>query len=161
MLANNKMSFENGLICFLKCQDGYDHLVVYMDSDGIPNRPGVTFYLDGKDLPTGYKGFHVHRTGNLQKGCQSLGPHYNPHENTHGDLNDPHAHSGDLGNVFVDPRGYCKTTVHSDILSLEELLGRSLVLHSKTDDLGLGSNHESELTGNSGDRVCCGVIGYA
>ncbi len=155
------MSLENGLICVMKCEDGYTHLTVHMECIQTPRTPGVNFYINGYNLKTGVKGFHVHETGNLENGCETLGPHYNPTNKTHGGLNDRNAHHGDLGNLVVDEDGDSQTQICSNLLSLRELLGRSLVLHSKRDDLGRGSNEESKLTGNSGSRICCGVIGYS
>lgn len=34
-----------------------------------------------------------------------------------------------------------------------------MVLHSGTDDLGLGGDLASKKTGNAGSRLACGVIG--
>ncbi len=155
------MSLDNGLICVLKCDEGYPHLTVKMVCDRYPNVSGVTFHLDGEDLPPGVKGFHVHTTGNLQDGCTSLGPHYNPTKVNHGYLNESNGHHGDLGNVIVQKDGRCKMKLYSTKLSLLELLGRSLVLHANRDDLGRGGDEESLETGNSGARICCGVIGFA
>ena len=44
-------------------------------------------------------------------------------------------------------------------LKVDELLGRSLVIHEKKDDLGKGNNNESKKTGNSGKRIGYGIIG--
>ena len=41
------------------------------------------------------------------------------------------------------------------------VIGRTIVLHKLEDDLGLGNNSESKLTGNSGSRIACGVIGLS
>ena len=38
------------------------------------------------------------------------------------------------------------------------VLGRSIVVHKNEDDLGLGNHPDSKTTGNSGERVACGVI---
>ena len=39
------------------------------------------------------------------------------------------------------------------------ILGRSIVVHAMEDDLGLGDNAQSKISGNSGSRLGCGVIG--
>ena len=36
---------------------------------------------------------------------------------------------------------------------------RGIVLHTGKDDLGKGSSPDSKLTGNSGERLACGIIG--
>nr|QNN89394.1 SOD [Spilarctia obliqua nucleopolyhedrovirus] len=38
------------------------------------------------------------------------------------------------------------------------ILGRSLVVHTDRDDLGLTDNPLSKITGNSGGRLACGII---
>ena len=47
---------------------------------------------------------------------------------------------------------------------LRDIVGRSVVVHAAADDLGRGiegARKESLLTGNSGSRLACGVIGWA
>ena len=41
------------------------------------------------------------------------------------------------------------------------VVGRSLVVHAGTDDLGKGGFEDSLTTGHAGGRVACGVIGIA
>ena len=151
------MSFHNGLVCVLKCDHGKTHGIVFMTN----HKEGVVFQIYCKDLPEGLKGFHVHEKGNLVEFCKTLGPHYNPTDSVHGGLNTIPSHKGDLGNIYINQYGRCEMELIRYDLTLEELLGRSLVIHGSKDDLGKGMNQESLQTGNSGKRICCGVIGYA
>jgi len=151
------MSFHEGLVSVLKCDHGKTHAIVFMTQ----HSNGVLFQVFCKDLPAGKKGFHVHEKGNLIDYCKSLGSHYNPDNERHGDLNELHSHRGDLGNIIINENGTCDMEFVSYKLTLNELIGRSLVIHSKQDDLGHGGNTESLITGNSGSRLCCGIIGYA
>ena len=41
------------------------------------------------------------------------------------------------------------------------VIGRSVVVHAKEDDLGKGGDAESKRTGNAGQRVACGIIGLS
>ncbi len=73
-------------------------------------------------------------------------------------------HVGDLGNVQADADGngryeHSDTQVH--LFGLYSVIGRSCVLHKKTDDLGEGGDEESKKTGNAGARIACGVIGLS
>jgi superoxide dismutase, Cu-Zn family len=150
---------KNGLVCVLKCSKGSNHVIVKMFAKDTPDKLGVLFYIKGVNIKNGLHGFHVHNGGDLSDGCISLGPHYNPTNKNHGDLNDPNAHKGDLGNIYFNEDNICEMSILSNQLCLYELLGRSLVIHTNVDDLGLGGNAESLKTGNSGARICCGVIG--
>jgi Cu-Zn family superoxide dismutase len=41
------------------------------------------------------------------------------------------------------------------------IIGRSLVIHEKPDDLGMGGHEDSLTTGHAGARITCAVIGYS
>jgi len=45
------------------------------------------------------------------------------------------------------------------LLGADGYLGRALVLHEREDDLGLTDSELSKTTGDSGNRIACGVIG--
>lgn len=69
---------------------------------------------------------------------------------------------GDLGNVSTDASGVAKGSKKDSLVKLlgpNSVIGRSVVVHSGTDDLGKGGNEESLKTGNAGTRPACGVIG--
>ncbi|KAF9013239.1 superoxide dismutase [Cyathus striatus] len=107
-------------------------------------------------------GFHVHQYGDLSNGCTSAGPHFNPFNKTHGAPWAATRHVGDLGNIDSDEEGVATINMQDSLISLmgeRSILGRAVVVHTGTDDLGLGGNDESLRTGNAGSRAACGVIG--
>ena len=44
---------------------------------------------------------------------------------------------------------------------MNDLVGRSVIIHADKDDLGLGDEADSLTTGHSGARIACAVIGRA
>jgi len=114
-------------------------------------------------LPAGNHGFHVHEFGDLTDGCISAGSHWNPEHKHHGGPGDETRHVGDLGNVQADAVGKVTVDIHDSKLTLvgpESIIGRSVVVHEKADDLGRGGTDESKKTGSAGARPACGVIGW-
>ncbi|PCH39797.1 hypothetical protein WOLCODRAFT_136496 [Wolfiporia cocos MD-104 SS10] len=123
----------------------------------------ITGELRGLD-PKARRGFHIHTSGDLSSGCASAGVHFNPLRQTHGAPSAPVRHVGDLGNIESDGQGVARFTIEDKLVSLNGLLsvvGRAVVLHTGTDDLGEGNNEESLRTGNAGARAACGVIGIS
>ena len=116
-----------------------------------------------KNVPKGEHGFHIHRTGDLREGCSSLGSHYNPYNKNHGGPDSKERHVGDLGNI-KSVNGIVNKIIRDKLIRLRgkySVIGRSVVIHSDKDDLGLGGDAESLKTGNAGKRIACGVIGYS
>ncbi|TFK27449.1 superoxide dismutase 1, partial [Coprinopsis marcescibilis] len=119
----------------------------------------------GLDLePNAERGWHVHEFGDLTNGCTSAGLHWNPQVQNHGAPWDHERHVGDLGNFWVDENGdaYVDNQVINDRMSLNgpnSIVGRTLVVHLGTDDLGKGGQPDSLTVGASGGRLACGIIG--
>ncbi|KAL8920684.1 MAG: hypothetical protein Q9172_004398 [Xanthocarpia lactea] len=132
----------------------------------------ISYDIQGND-PSAKRGMHIHQFGDNTNGCTSAGPHLqqligfrqvNPFSKEHGAPSDPVRHVGDLGNYETDDQGNAKGTVNDELIKLigpESVLGRTIVVHSGTDDLGRGGHEQSKLTGNAGGRPACGVIGIA
>jgi Cu-Zn family superoxide dismutase len=144
----------------------------YIDMNGITGK--VLFLSNGnsckikysiKGLPNGKHGFHIHRCGDLTKGCSGGCDHFNPTNSTHGGLHSSIRHAGDLGNIN-SKKGTANGRLMADDLSCDPLskysiIGRMIIIHADEDDLGKGNNDESKITGNAGKRIACAVIGRA
>ncbi|NP_571369.1 superoxide dismutase [Cu-Zn] [Danio rerio] len=149
----------NKAVCVLK-GTGEVTGTVYFNQEGEKKPVKVTGEITG--LTPGKHGFHVHAFGDNTNGCISAGPHFNPHDKTHGGPTDSVRHVGDLGNVTADASGVAKIEIEDAMLTLSgqhSIIGRTMVIHEKEDDLGKGGNEESLKTGNAGGRLACGVIG--
>jgi Cu-Zn family superoxide dismutase len=124
------------------------------EADGVKVRAEIT------GLTPGNHGFHVHEFGDCSAAdASSAGGHFNPTHKPHAAPDVPERHVGDMGNVQADASG--KATLeyvdHQISLTNDErsVIGRSVVVHAKADDL------KSQPAGDSGARVACGVIGRA
>jgi len=129
---------------------------------------GTTVILNLYNLePKQERAIHIHEYGDETDGCTSLGGHWNPMHKNHGsifvDINESHA--GDLtNNIKPDNEGKVKISYYDPRLQIrgdvnESIIGRSVVIHESIDDLGLGNNKESKITGNAGKRMACAIIG--
>lgn len=120
----------------------------------------VRISIDIKGLTKNHKhGFHIHESGDLREGCKSCCAHYNPNNTEHADLDGGHA--GDLGNIKTDDNGTCNMSIKTNKFIIDEILGRSIIIHEDEDDLGLGTEPDSKTTGHSGSRIACSIIGIS
>ena len=72
--------------------------------------------------------------------------HYNPG-------NCPHpAHAGDMPPLMTDGGGYAWMAFYTKRITMSEVIGRTVVIHSNPDDF------HSQPSGNSGKKIACGVI---
>ena len=132
-----------GIVCITVSSSGVTG-VVTLDSVS-KTQTKVRCKLSG--LEPGYHGMHIHVSGDLRKGCQSGCSHYNPTNSKHGGPKGSERHKGDLGNIVADATGRCASTIVADV-TIDEILGRMLVIHAGEDDLGKTSSKESKETGN-------------
>ena len=108
-------------------------------------------------LTPGPHGFHVHEKGDLSDPkLVSAGPHFNPDQAKHGGPDSHERHAGDLGNITADDKGVAKVDMTIKGISVagekNGIVGRSIIVHAKADDL------KTDPSGNSGDRIAGGVI---
>ena len=95
---------------------------------------------------TGIYGFHIHEGGLCSgSGFPETGSHYNPQGKTHP------AHAGDLPPLF-SYGGRAWFSVMTDRFSTPDIIGRSVVIHSRPDDF------RTQPAGDAGDKIACGVI---
>ena len=136
----------------------------------------VRVIVDLYGLPkNGYMGMHVHEKPLTRKAlkkkhpCKECGSHFNggiPIWSPDNPYGTPHGyHIGDLAFNILSQNGRSFEEFIDPKISLfpeefNNIVGRSLVIHGKPDDKGLGNNEESLMTGNAGDRVGCSNIIY-
>jgi len=120
---------------------------------------GVEVRATFTKLPKGLHGFHIHKAGDLRgEGCKGACEHFDMTGSDHGGApssNGPR-HTGDLGNI-QGPR--CSHRYFLKELQIEELYGRSVIIHEDEDDVGKGQHDDSKTTGHSGARIGCAIIG--
>lgn len=108
----------------------------------------------------GKHGIHVHENGMCEhhpaaadaKPFSTAGGHYNPTNTEHACPPTDPRHAGDLGNIDISGgKGHLELSVAN--LSADQLNGKAIILHAGEDDC------KTQPTGNSGDRLACGVVG--
>ncbi|UJR22078.1 hypothetical protein I4U23_025144 [Adineta vaga] len=111
-------------------------------------------------------GFHVHTYPVLDysPNCLSAGDHFNPYNTSHGPMTADITgrHVGDLGNLVMNANGSVYVNFTDSIIQLynmtQSIINRTIIIHFNRDDGGLGNSSTSNTTGNSGDRILCGLI---
>lgn len=118
---------------------------------------GVMIVLRATRLPGGQNGFHFHQIGRCEGPVfESAGDHFNPTRRQHGFDNPRGPHLGDLPNLMVQPDGTATQSLLARNVTLapgpRSVRGRALVVHAGRDD------HRTDPSGNSGERIACGVV---
>ena len=121
-----------------------------------PGFNGVRVALEVTGLPPGEHGVHVHTIGKCDApSFESAGPHWNPTESTHGLEGERGQHAGDMPNLAVAEDGTGTLNyrlIGGDWDALFDADGAALVVHAMPDD------QKTDPSGNSGDRIACGVF---
>ena len=106
-------------------------------------------------MPAGIHGVHVHETGDCSAGdFTSAGGHLAGGAE-HGILVEGGPHPGDLPNAHVQDDGILALEAFNDRLTADMVFdddGAAVVVHAGADD------YVSQPSGDSGDRIACGVI---
>lgn len=117
---------------------------------------GARATVDLENLKPGKHGLHIHEKGDCSDPkAASAGAHFNPEHKHHGGIDTAERHAGDFGNIEADANG----KVHAELQlkgvkfdGADSVIGKAVIVHDKEDDL------KTDPSGNSGDRVACGVI---
>lgn len=114
-------------------------------------------------LPTGDHGFHIHKAGDLRgEGCKLACDHWHKGKPTrHGGppVYKGPRHTGDLGNISKPKDKDLEVDYFLRSCTIMDILGRSVIVHDEKDDYGEGPFEDSPMTGHSGKRIACAVIG--
>ena len=121
---------------------------------------GVRVHVEATGLSPGKHGIHIHAAGRCEApDFKSAGGHFNPGERKHGLHNPEGAHAGDLPNLVVGKNGKGKADFVAKGASLSKGTaslfgpdGTAIVIHAGADD------EKTDPSGNSGDRIACGVV---
>ena len=112
--------------------------------------------LSAEGLPPGQHGVHVHMTGRCEPPTfESAGGHWNPGGAQHGLENPQGQHAGDMPNLTVGPDGRGTLEYQLEGGTFEGLMdadGSAFVVHASADD------QRTDPSGDSGDRIACGVF---
>ncbi len=124
-----------GTVYFYPRRDG---VLVAADIHGLPH--------SGADCGSGVFGFHIH------EGCSCAGAGF-PETKGHLNLeNCEHPyHTGDLPPLF-ECGGRAFMAMLTNRFRISDIIGRRVVIHSQPDDF------TTQPSGNSGEKIACGVI---
>jgi Cu-Zn family superoxide dismutase len=122
----------------------------------------TTVQIHVHDLPPGFHGFHVHAVGECVPPFTSAGGHFDLDAHTHRD------HTGDLPVLLVEADGTANARFTTDRFAVADLFdadGSALIIHANPDNYAniptryaAAPDAMTLATGDSGDRIVCGVV---
>lgn len=125
----------SGLIKFYDTP--YDGVLIEAEVFGLPDQSMAN--------PTAFYAMHIHENGDCSDQFAHTGDHYNPSGQLHPN------HAGDLVPLLSN-HGYAWCSFYDSRFTVDEILGRSVILHAMPDDF------RTQPSGNSGEKIACGVI---
>lgn len=133
--GNASNSQLSGLVKFFDTP--YGGVLIEAEIFGLPNL--------SVQSSTDYYAMHIHEYGDCSDNFEGTGSHYNP-------TNAPHPeHSGDMIPLLGN-QGYAWTAFYDKRFTVDEIIGKSVVIHARRDDF------TTQPAGDSGDKIGCGII---
>ena len=112
------------------------------------------------EVAPGPHAIHFHAVGKCEPPFETAGGHFNPTGKQHGIMNEAGHHAGDMPNIVMPEEGQgviqilaagVTLAVNAEN-SLRDGDGTAIVIHAGPDD------YKTDPSGDSGDRIACGVI---
>ena len=118
-------------------QTSYGGVLIEAEIFGLPN-----IKISGS---SSFYGMHIHEYGNCTRPFDQTGNHYSPEKTLHPQ------HAGDMPPLLGN-QGYAYQVFYDKRFIVDDILGRSVVIHSMPDDFS------TQPSGNSDGKIGCGVI---
>ena len=125
----------SGIVKFY--QTPYSGVLIEAEIFGMPNI-ATQFSSD-------FYAMHIHEFGDCSGSYSKTGNHFNPAGTLHP------MHAGDLIPLLGN-QGYAWTAFYDKRFTIDSIIGKSVIIHSKRDDF------TTQPSGDSGEKIGCGVI---
>lgn len=133
--GNIKSPQLSGLVKFYRTS--YGGVLIEAEIFGLPNI--------GKQGQSNFYAMHIHEFGDCSDNFEKTGSHYNPAGNPHPE------HAGDLLPLLGN-QGYAWSAFYDKRFTIEEIIGKSVIIHSNRDDF------TTQPSGDAGTKIGCGEI---
>ena len=125
----------SGLVKFYRTP--YEGVLVEAEIFGLPN-------ISTQDSSDFYA-MHIHQNGDCSGSFEKTGGHFNPSNPVHPE------HAGDMVPLLGN-QGYAWTAFYDKRFTIEDIIGKSVIIHSRRDDF------TTQPAGDPGEKIGCGVI---
>ena len=149
-MPNSMLALLNSLrpTAMAEVRGGIDYPDLYGTAKFYQLQDGVAIICEFYNLPengSGFFGMHIHEGGDCDGDFTSAGEHFNPTGEEHP------CHAGDLPPI-LSANGYAFAGTFTDRFRVEDVIGRTLLIHANADDFN------TQPAGDSGTRIACGSI---